>query len=309
MIRLMNTNKDSLIPWAPTGLTALLLELSNLALAMQQSVAPSCKADGTLVTEADTKLEDVITAFLKVAEPESFVLGEETLALRGTDYLASAMAGRCWVLDPIDGTALYALGIDGWGISIGLMDRGILLDGIVAYPKRGIKTDSVQFLFSSGTAVMSAEALLEPDSAYVESTLQSVKKPLTIRPAIPGYPGQISTSQRFAKSGSYLGRHPIICFASSVHTFNLLMGGALVAYLVKLKLWDLAAVWPMAWRLGIRACQADGSPIGLNLEAAVWCLDPADPQFLGLRDHILIYWPDRVEPAVWQDIRLPALSI
>ena len=301
----MKTIPDSLIPWAPAGLTALLIELSCLSLDMQLTATPICKLDGTLVTPADTLLEDRLTAFLKTVDPQSYVIGEETLGQQGAVYLGAALSSRCWVLDPIDGTTLYALGIDGWGISVGLMEKGVLVEGVVAYPRRGVDGDSVQFLFSAGTGVRAAYSLLKNNEEGTCNALMANAKPLAIRPAIANYPGQIASSQRFAKAGLYKGKHPIICFASSVQSFNLLMSGALVAYLVKLKLWDLAAVWPMAWRMGIRACLADGRPVELGLDAAAWRLDPIDPQFLGLRDHILFYWPDRVSPAVWQDIQLP----
>lgn len=297
---------DSLIPWAPAGLSTLLIELSQLSLDLQDKILPSCKKDGSLVTAADTSLEDQLIDFFTLHDPNSYVMGEETLDQKGQQYLSDAMIGRSWVLDPIDGTALYALGMEGWGISIGLMEKGILCHGVVAYPKRTIIGNCVEFIFTKGEKVMTSQAGLSVDTSVILGKLELAQQPIAVRPMIAGYPGQISTSQRFAKSGTYAGKHPIICFASSVLTFRLLMSGNLVGYLVKLKLWDLAAVWPMGWRLGIRACLSDGSEVTLETIDKVWRTDPKDPQFLALRDHILFYWPDRIGPEVWQDINLPA---
>ena len=303
----MSKQNDHLIPWAPPGLSLLLVELSRLALELQNQVLPTCKPDGSLVTPADTRLEELLTVFLLENDPHCFVIGEETLAQRGVDYLTAAMAGRTWVLDPIDGTALYALGIEGWGISIGLMQAGVLLEGVVAYPKRAVTGASLEVVFSSGHSVLTAETALTADNTVVLEQLELVRHDLRVLPLIAGYPGQISTSQRFAKGGSYRGKHPIICFGSSVLTFRLLMGGALAGYLVKLKLWDLAAVWPMAWRLGFRCAMSDGTALDLKVSPKAWHTDPADPQFLALRDHILFYHPDRLDPAVWRDFSLPAV--
>ncbi len=75
------------------------------------------KADGSEVTAADKSAERVLRRHLRAAWPADAVLGEE---YGGT----LARAGRCWVLDPIDGTASYVLGLPMFGTLVALLIDG-----------------------------------------------------------------------------------------------------------------------------------------------------------------------------------------
>jgi histidinol-phosphatase len=77
----------------------------------------SHKADGSEVTNADRAAERLLRQHLRATWPRDRVLGEEY----GGELITS---GRCWLLDPIDGTASYVLGIPMFGTLISL-----LLDG------------------------------------------------------------------------------------------------------------------------------------------------------------------------------------
>jgi myo-inositol-1(or 4)-monophosphatase len=83
-----------------------------------------------LVTAADRDVEQFICDALAKAFPEDGVFGEEGAAVAGR-------SGRTWVIDPIDGTFNFVRGSDGWGISIGLFDKGWPVFGVVNTPVRG----------------------------------------------------------------------------------------------------------------------------------------------------------------------------
>ncbi|MBV9619704.1 MAG: inositol phosphatase [Gammaproteobacteria bacterium] len=75
------------------------------------------KADGSEVTAADRGAERVLRRALAEAFPGDALLGEEyggELALRG----------RCWTIDPIDGTASYVLGVPMFGTLLSLLIDG-----------------------------------------------------------------------------------------------------------------------------------------------------------------------------------------
>lgn len=79
-----------------------------------------------MVSEADRETETLIRAALSEAYPEDAQLGEE-------HGLSDGVSGLTWVIDPIDGTAPYLMGMPGWCVSIGLMDAdGPLLGAIYA---------------------------------------------------------------------------------------------------------------------------------------------------------------------------------
>ncbi|HVW69636.1 MAG TPA: inositol monophosphatase family protein, partial [Steroidobacteraceae bacterium] len=62
----------------------------------------SRKSDGSEVTLADKKAERLLRRLLRAAWPQDAVLGEEY----GGEL---ARQGRCWLVDPIDGTASFVL--------------------------------------------------------------------------------------------------------------------------------------------------------------------------------------------------------
>lgn len=88
------------------------------------------KADGTVVTEADRAVEDAIRAVIGAARPGDAILGEEGGARGG--------GGRRWIIDPIDGTALFVEGDDRWLVLIGLEQDGEMVAAVAAIPAQGV---------------------------------------------------------------------------------------------------------------------------------------------------------------------------
>ncbi|MCO8269420.1 inositol monophosphatase family protein [Actinoplanes sp. TRM 88003] len=87
------------------------------------------KADGSVVTAADRAVETAIRAVLTAARPGDAILGEEE-GQTGT-------AGRRWIIDPIDGTALFVAGDNRWLILIGLEEDGEIVAAVAAHPAQG----------------------------------------------------------------------------------------------------------------------------------------------------------------------------
>lgn len=83
-----------------------------------------------LVTEWDTRCEDLIRARLAARTPGIAIVGEE----RGG---ADDAAAPCWMLDPIDGTVNFAHGLPIWGVSLALVVGGRAEVGVVAAPALG----------------------------------------------------------------------------------------------------------------------------------------------------------------------------
>jgi len=82
------------------------------------------------VTAADRDAEQAIRASLAETYPSHGVLGEEFEPLNpDADY--------CWVIDPIDGTRAFILGLPLWGTLIGLTRGGEPLLGLMDQPFTG----------------------------------------------------------------------------------------------------------------------------------------------------------------------------
>ncbi|GAB2576346.1 histidinol-phosphatase [Paractinoplanes abujensis] len=87
------------------------------------------KADGSVVTAADRAVESAIRDVLTAARPSDAILGEE----EGQ----TGSAGRRWIIDPIDGTALFVAGDDRWLVLIALEEDGVVTTAVAAHPAQG----------------------------------------------------------------------------------------------------------------------------------------------------------------------------
>lgn len=111
-------------------LTPLAREAGDLALSHFRnlpSAAVSEKGPLDLVTVADREVEALIAARLRAAFPEDGILGEE-------GGMAQGRSGRVWVIDPIDGTFNFVRGLPQWAVSIGLLQDGRAVAGVLHAP-------------------------------------------------------------------------------------------------------------------------------------------------------------------------------
>lgn len=86
------------------------------------------KARNDFVSAADRASEDVIFSFLSTLAPEIGFLGEEGSRSGG--------AGSRWVVDPLDGTANFVRGFPHFAVSLGLVEAGAIVLGVVYDPMR-----------------------------------------------------------------------------------------------------------------------------------------------------------------------------
>ena len=94
-----------------------LADADVITLGHLHKVKISLKPDGSEVTVADKAAERLLRRRLHELWPADAVLGEE--------YGGSLVrTGRCWLLDPIDGTASYVLGMPMFGTLLSLLIDG-----------------------------------------------------------------------------------------------------------------------------------------------------------------------------------------
>ena len=111
---------------------ALLAAEKVLAAFTPGEVEAEKKAGGDPVTAADNAVNDVLHELLP-REGEGW-LSEET-----TDDLVRLAAERVWVVDPLDGTKEFVLGIPEWCVSIGYVEDGVPVAGGILNPQSGEK--------------------------------------------------------------------------------------------------------------------------------------------------------------------------
>jgi myo-inositol-1(or 4)-monophosphatase len=88
----------------------------------------SWKTDGTRVTAADLAISAAILARLRAAFPGDQAFSEELIVAGPPPALTTRFS---WVLDPIDGTNNYAVGIPCCAISLALLEHGRPVYGVV----------------------------------------------------------------------------------------------------------------------------------------------------------------------------------
>ena len=85
------------------------------------------KPDGSPVTDADRRAEELLRARIAEACPRDGILGEEFGTVDGD-------SGRAWTVDPIDGTASFIHGVPLYGVLIGLLDGDEAVLGVIHFP-------------------------------------------------------------------------------------------------------------------------------------------------------------------------------
>lgn len=86
----------------------------------------SCKLDQSPVTAADFEIESTLRQLIRERWPGHGILGEEYGSVGGGNYR--------WVIDPIDGTASFAMANPLFGILIGLLFQHEPIIGLIDLP-------------------------------------------------------------------------------------------------------------------------------------------------------------------------------
>ncbi|MGM9683687.1 MAG: inositol monophosphatase family protein [Eubacteriales bacterium] len=87
------------------------------------------KSEFDVVSRADVAIERAIGNAIKEKYPLDRIHGEETSP-------SSAISGRTWIIDPIDGTFNMSRGIDSYGMQCALSDCGRIVAGVIFLPLR-----------------------------------------------------------------------------------------------------------------------------------------------------------------------------
>lgn len=182
------------------------------------------KSDHSVVTEADLAADGLISQSIHQRYPDDLVISEE---LR-SDYIPNA-PGAVWIVDPLDGTTNFSLGLHVWGV---LLCR--IADG---FPE---------------LTVMYFPLLDELYSAYQGQGAFLNEKRIHVRPLDTEYPLPFfaccsRTFRRYAVSVPYKVR----ILGSAAYTFcALARGAAILGFEATPKIWDIAGAWLLVGEAG-----------------------------------------------------------
>ncbi|MEW4567754.1 inositol monophosphatase family protein [Tautonia sp. JC769] len=240
----------------PTSHPDLALALT-LAEAATEAILPyyrrctvEWKPDGTEVTAADRAAEERIRDLLGKERPDDGVLGEEFGEQSGRNG-----SRRRWIIDPIDGTASFALGLPMFGTLIALVEDENPVVGVIHQPATGETTFAAR-----GFGCWWRPSSVEPpervrvappvplSEAYASATgphssdLQATEGQIPYR-----LTALIRSARRFRFVGDCI-QHALVC-----------RGRLHIAWDSLMNPWDIAALVPCVEEAGGAVAAFDGS--------------------------------------------------
>jgi myo-inositol-1(or 4)-monophosphatase len=232
----------------------LALLAGRLALENFHHAHASLKRDGSLVTDADLRIQDALGREIARMFPADRLVAEEGAI--GGPQLAARYA---WILDPIDGPSNFARGMPGFAVSV-----GVLRDGM---PFAGAVYDPVSRWLFSGCAGRGAWLNDRPLHVRTEplagGTLFAIRTPCDL-----GVPEYVE---------GWMRRHRVRRFGSTaLQLCYVALGGLDFVHDDGASLWDIAGAAPIVLEAGglltsetgaplfpVTAAQAVGDPIAL----------------------------------------------
>ena len=237
--------------WKIDTILAILKEAGAIALAESAHLTPELKPDHSIVTAADKKIEEMLAVHFDRPECGSYLIGEESVESKSEEELAQALRSPCcYIVDPIDGTAPYAIGLPVWGCSIGLMENGVLTEGAIYQP-----VPDVAYVTCRGTVWVARG--LQTDAPEV-LPLDPVKLPWS-----PAYP--LGISAKGAKHWELDFRNQVFAWACCLGDYAALLGGKLLGSFHAAKLWDIAGGFPLLRNAGFVIRYQDGSDFDFDI--------------------------------------------
>ena len=203
------------------------------------------KSDGTWVTEADWAVEAQIRIRIARTFPDHNILGEEEglTAAGGGDPVEGAPT---WVIDPIDGTHNYMLGIPIWATLVALQIDGDSVVGVAHAPALGESYDGAVGLGARfNGAAIEVDPVEKLGDAHV---LFGSERGFATIGLGDFFDDLVTSCWRARGFGDFWG-HMLVA-----------RGAAHVMVEPDLSLWDVAALEPIIGEAGGRITHLDGSP-------------------------------------------------
>jgi histidinol-phosphatase len=232
---------------------ALSWEAGQFILPLWRNSAVDHKADGSEVTEADRGAERLLRRRISERYPHHAILGEEFGGERDPE------AEHLWLVDPVDGTASFAVGLPLFGTLIGYLRRGEPCAGVIGTHALGETVYAAAgqgcWCQREGRAPerVRTSAVTDPAEAFVVSTglEHTDMDPSGLNPSV-----RLSLLYRRARRFRWSG--------DCINYALLCQGRIDVALDPRMNPWDIAAVVPCVREAGGVLTSVDGN------ENVVW---------------------------------------
>ncbi len=179
-------------------------------------VKAELKPDHSLVTQADLEADDYIQKSIRKKYPQDGLLTEETCTAYPGD------SSSVWIVDPLDGTTNFSLGLHYWGVSIARFQEGMPHTAAVYFP-------IVDELFAAQRG----------NGATLNGMPHQVPPPEENSPS-SFFAHCSRTCHRYQVTIPYKRRS---LGAAAYHLCTVAKGSAIIALETTPKIWDIAGAW------------------------------------------------------------------
>jgi len=196
------------------------------------------KGPGDRVTDVDVAIQARLVERIRASFPDDGIVAEEGMAIDpgAREYV--------WVVDPLDGTNNFALGIPCFSVSIGILRQGLPHAGVVHDPSTGFTCSAMR-----GHGAMAAGRTLRlPGRPLTAASNVAVRAPLD--------------PELTAVTVGWLRRYKVRAFGSvALHLAYAAMGALDIVLDHKATLWDLTAGAAILLEAGGTITAPSGQPL------------------------------------------------
>jgi myo-inositol-1(or 4)-monophosphatase len=212
------------------------------------AVTPEWKVDETRVTFADFAISEHIIAELNRSFPEDKVLSEEGAP---ADEVFQYDSKYVWILDPIDGTNNYVLGMSACAISLALCKDGQPVYGIIYDNARGVLLEG-----GPNKRLLVGGRRFKPPQQDFSKRSGMIALHFPLRPNRAQELAPVLEKYRVRSLGS-----------AALQLAYVALGRLDGAFDEKVRIWDIAAALCLLEAAGVGVRFLDGSPFPLQTTA------------------------------------------
>jgi myo-inositol-1(or 4)-monophosphatase len=202
----------------------------------------SLKPDRTVVTEVDLIADRLIAQAIRERFPEDVLISEELQPVYATQIRSATPGSQAepavWVIDPIDGTTNFSLGLHYWGVLIARLVNGWPETGVMYFP---LINELYTAQRGEGAFFNGKRLQIQSLNPYQTATFFSCCS---------------HTHRRYQVSVPYKTR---ILGSAGYSLCSVARGVALVSFEATPKVWDIAAGWLLVSEAGGTVETLDGS--------------------------------------------------
>ena len=176
------------------------------------------KADHSIVTEADIAVDRYIKQSINKEFPNDLLISEEL----HNNYSLSEENQTIWIVDPLDGTTNFSLGLHYWGVSLARLEKGFPCLSVQYFPVLG----------ELYTAQKGGGAFLNDNPIHTANPNPEIKSTF------------FSCCSRTYKNYQIDIPYKTRIFGCATYSLcSLACGKALISFEAKAKIWDYAGAW------------------------------------------------------------------